>query len=540
MNYLPVWSISNGAWLMDDLDFDYPAAAQANTLLRTRGDGFPMPGGGGSGGGGGYTNQFVAPVINPGELWLEFTNSDLSTGVAFLNLHAATNVWGATNEIYGVFSTPDLLAPGWNLETEVWQTTNYAVVPFTIQTQNRSNLFLRAQDFTGETDAFGIPLWWTWWFLENSIATTNQDFSGNGSTFGEDFTNGVVPVVFSFAGITATNSVFNVTPVPVTLMVTGWPYYEAVLVDDGNFADAVWNQYNSPNITIPIGSSPGWHDVWVGLRGHGDDPAAAVWQWTRLKLDFNPPQLVLTGPTNRTVTVPVLQLQGYSTAALGGLTYDLSNALTTVTGQMALITGGFYDTNTAEYTTNYFQAYDVPLINGLNVITLHAIDLAGNMATLTTNIICAATNPPNVNLLWPQDGMQMSGASFTLQGQVDDPTAIVTLTGQDVDGNPIQLNGRTGRDGNFWVENVPLTTDEDDLTLSVSNAVGGTSFSFSVYESAVGLTVNAVQAGDTTAYGTIGTNGTPSGSMAQKLHRMPTAIGPPPSPPSASAAGWCW
>jgi hypothetical protein len=129
------------------------------------------------------------------------------------------------------------------------------------------------------------------------------------------------------------------------------------------------------------------------------------------------------------------------------------------------------------------------------------------MATLTTNLVCAATNPPNVNLLWPQDEMQISGTSFTLQGQVDDPTSIVTLTGQDADGNPIQLTGRTGRDGNFWVENVPLTTGKDGLTLAVSNAVGGSAFSFSVYESTVGLTVNAVQAGDTTAYGTIDTSG---------------------------------
>jgi hypothetical protein len=438
-------------------------------------------------------------------LWLEITNSDLSGGVAFLNLHAATNVWGATNEIYGIFSTTNLLSTAWPVETEVWQATNYSVVPFTVPTQNRTNLFLRAQDWTGMLDGFGVPVWWDWLYLgSTSLASTNLDFSGNGTTFGQDFTNNVVPVVYNYTGITATNSIFNFSPVPVTLAVTGWPYYVAVLVDTNDFSGAVWNQFNSPEIAVPLGTA-GWHEVWIGLRGHAD--AAAVWQWTRLKLDFTPPQLVITSPTNSNVTAPVLQLQGYSTTALGGLTYDLSNALTSVTGQTALITGEFYDTNTAEYTTNYFQAYDVPLTNGLNVITLHAIDLAGNMATLTTNIVCAATNPPNATLVWPQDGMQISGASFTLHGQVDDPTSLVTLTGQDADGNPIQLTGRTGRDGNFWVENVPLTTAEDDLTLAVSNAVGGCTFNFSVYESTVGLTINAVQAGDTTAYGTIDTPG---------------------------------
>jgi hypothetical protein len=67
------------------------------------------------------------------------------------------------------------------------------------------------------------------------------------------------------------------------------------------------------------------------------------------------------------------------------------------------------------------------------------------MATLTTNIVCAATNPPNVNLIWPQDGMQISGTSFTLQGQVDAPTTIraAALAGDD------PVTAGAGRPGNL-------------------------------------------------------------------------------------------
>lgn len=66
----------------------------------------------------------------------------------------------------------------------------------------------------------------------------------------------------------------------------------------------------------------------------------------------------------------MIQLTGYSTEALSGISYGISNAAGTATGQQAVITGQFYSTNTAEFTTNYFQCYDVPLASGLNVISL--------------------------------------------------------------------------------------------------------------------------------------------------------------------------
>lgn len=77
-----------------------------------------------------------------------------------------------------------------------------------------------------------------------------------------------------------------------------------------------------------------------------------------------------------------------------------------MTDQTALITGQTYNTNTWEFATNYFQVYDLPLAIGTNIVTFHASDLAGNITTLATNIICvAATNAPVATLLWPLDGM---------------------------------------------------------------------------------------------------------------------------------------
>ena len=180
---------------------------------------------------------------------------------------------------------------------------------------------------------------------------------------------------------------------------------------------------------------------------------------------------------------------------------ELLNALGVLTGQA-------FDTNQFDFTTNYFQAYDVPLTNGLNVLTLHATDLAGNVATLTTNInYVPATNPPAANLVWPQDGMQISGNSLTFQGRVDDPTATVTVSVVDANGNTNSLNGRTGRDGNFWIENVPLNAGTNLLTVAVANAGGVSTTTLNLYQSSVNLTINAVAAGDTNVTCSIDTDG---------------------------------
>ena len=100
-----------------------------------------------------------------------------------------------------------------------------------------------------------------------------------------------------------------------------------------------------------------------------------------------------------------------------------------------------------------------------------------------------------------------AAGAFTIQGQVDDPTATVSVAVVDADGNTNYFNGLTGRDGIFWVENVPLNTGTNCLALTLSNSAGGTTTNFTLIQSSIGLSVNAVQAGDTTVSGTIGTNG---------------------------------
>jgi len=463
--------------------------------------GIPSFGGGDSGGysGNGYTNNYVPYTFDTNGLWLG--NPTVSNGVSYVNLN------NATNQVYAILTTTNLLG-SWQVETIVWPTNN-SVMPFTAQNADRPILFFRGKDWTGVTENGNTtPDWWLWqYFGTTAVADTNLDYSNNGNTFAQDYASSNAPTVFSYTGVEVANNNVNASVVPVQLDVAGSPYYIATLVDDTNFNNAVWNAYSSANVTVNLGSTEGWHDVWIGLRGHADATNAAVWQWQRLKLTFTPPSLFITGPATNPVTMPLIQLTGYSGKALSSLAYDISNAAGTASNQQAVVTGQFYDTNTMEFTTNYFQGYDVQLTNGVNTITIHATDLAGNMATLTTNIYCTGnTNPPAVNLTWPQNGMQVSGDSFTIQGSSDDPTATVTVTAIDADGNTTTINGLTGRDGIFWIENVPLNPGTNYFTVTMSNPTGDTTTNFNLIQSDGNFSVNTVQAGDTTVTGTV-TNG---------------------------------
>ena len=480
------------------------AQLRANGQMSSLSDGPPIPGEDGGGGtnewGGGTT--FNAYQYTTNDLWLEITN--VSNGLSYYNLHNATNL------VYAILTTTNVLTP-FAPELDLWPSDTNSQ-PFSLRNNDRQYLFVRAEDWSGvDSDGDGVPDWWTWkYFGTVNITSTNLDLSGNGYTFAQDYSNNITPTVFNYTGLEVPNNYVSSSQPAVQMDVVGTPYYIALLIDDNNFSNAVWNTYSGSTVTVNLGSVQGWHGVWIGLRGHGQDPSNAIWQWQRLKLDYTPPQLVITDPAGGTVDKSVIQVTGYSPEALGGISYDLANAAGVATNQPVLITGQSYSTNTAEFTTNFFQAYDVPLTNGLNVLTLHATDLAGNLTTLTTNITLdysGKTNPPAVALRWPQDGMQVSGGSFTIQGQVDDPTATVSVAVVDANGSTNYLVGLTGRDGVFWIENVPFFTATNWLALTLSNPAGSTTTNLILTQSSVSLSVNAVAAGDTAVSGAIGTNG---------------------------------
>jgi hypothetical protein len=472
MNY-PAWNLGDNVWLLDDLPTASPAATRSGLRTMALADASPPDLSDTNDDGGGYTNisYLSLPPINTNILWLQITN--VANGSVYANLNMATDT------VYAIWSTTNLLTPlaGWQVVTELWptnETTN--ALPFTVSTGGNPHLYLTAEDWIGVTENGNTtPDWWFWEnFGTTALSDTNLD--GYGNTLLTDYQNGTDPNILQFSIQVANDFVASMN-VPVSLNVfAGVPSYVAISVDDTNYEnDANWTAYTSSNLNVNLGFNSGWHEVWIGLRGFADATNQAAWQYVRLKLNYSPPVLVITNPTVSTISVPLVQIKGYTAQNLASVTYDISNATGVVTGQSGGITDKYYDTTTWELTTNYFEAVDVPLAVGLNVITLHATDMAGNITTTNLNLTLdysSRTNPPAVQLFWPQNGEQISGSNFTWRGWVDDPMATVSAQIIGADGSTNKVNGYMERNGNFWVENLPMPNGTNSLTLTVTDSAG--------------------------------------------------------------------
>ena len=362
----------------------------------------------------------------------------------------------------------------------------------------------------------GVPAWWLWQYFGNYNKTgANQD-SGGIHTLLYDYQHNLDPNVISFSLFT-TNNCVNTSVVNLQVSVSGGvPSRQAVLVNSTNFAGAAWTSYTSSNLTVNLGSmTQGNYAVWVGLRGLPDD-AAQTWQEMDFTIDTTPPVLVITNPTATTLGVPLVQVQGYAGEQLAGLTFDVSNATGVVAGQLGFVMSRDFDTNRWAFTTNYFQCFDIMLAPGTNLVSIHATDVAGNTATnnLLLNLdFSIRTNLPLVSFTFPQDGLKVSGGSFTVNGFVDDPTATIAAQIVDNNGNTNTAGGVVERSGRFWVDNLPLSGGTNVLALTVTDAAGhSTNVVIGVIQSTVALTLNLPEDLDQLWQPAVNLSGTITGS----------------------------
>ena len=417
-------------------------------------------------------------------LWLQITN--VSGGLVFANL------MNATDYVYAILSTTNLAIPStnWSVATELFPTGDQTnVMPFTAQNFGRPVLFLRALDWTGVTSGGNeTPLWWFYlYYGTTALSDTNLDSQGYPLVY--DYTNGLDPNIISFS-ISLSYSYVNTNypSLPLTIY-AGVPSYVAVLINDTNLADAVWQPYISSNVVATLGAD-GNYNVSVGLRGLPTN-ATASWQTVALIKDTVAPTLVITNPTTSSVSQDIIQFQGYASKPLSNLTFDVSNVAGILTNQQGFLTGQFFDTNLLAYTTNDFQCPDVGLGNGTNTITLHATDWAGNRtdASYTLNYT-ASTNPPVLTIIWPPAGTTISGSSFTVQAQVDNPAANITASIADASGDTNTVQGLVEKNGSAWVQNLPLNAGTNTVTVTASGLNGSTTAtSFSVIKNDVGLVI---------------------------------------------------
>lgn len=476
---LDAWDLDGGYFLLDDLNVSNTSSGLGmRAVSASLESADPLESG------------YEAPIYGSNDLWLEITG--MSNSTACFNLHGTTDI------VYEVWSKTDLLASSWNIEQEIWPSTNQTVTAFTVPQLNRTNLFIWARDWTGITsNGNETPEWWFWKFF-HTVALSDTNLDSQGNTLLSDYNRHRDPNVINFI-IVVTNNYVNTTLVPLQLNISaGTPSYISV-VDSTNFTGGTtWNPYVSSNIVINLGSIEGKHYIWIGLHGLPSD-AQQTWYETILTLDTTVPVVIVTNPLGSTVSQPFIQVQGFADENLSSLTYDVSNAAGIFTNQTGYITGDFYDTNFAAFTTNYFQLYDVPVTNGVNAVTIHGTDLAGNIMTTNFNVTLdysSDTTPPALNIVWPPDGTYISGSQFTLQAQVDDPLAKVTVTVVDSGGNTNTVQGLVERNGTVWAQNLPLAAGGDPVTVTATDAAGNAaSATLTVYQSGVTVTMTPLTSG---------------------------------------------
>ena len=95
-----------------------------------------------------------------------------------------------------------------------------------------------------------------------------------------------------------------------------------------------------------------------------------------------------------------------------------------------------------------------------------------------TNLLASyssKTNPPAIQLDWPQDGAQIGAGSFTLHGLTSDPTATVRAQVPGTNGILHTFFGVVERTGKFWIDNIPLAGGTNLVALTLTDSAGNSS-----------------------------------------------------------------
>ena len=463
----------------------------------------------------------LAEDVNPG--YYSFTlNNSLLTGIAdYGNVAISTNEVVPLSSGAGVYATAGnanyFLAPNSpyrntgtmgiapDLWAELQMMTTYAPQDGGSPDNGMPDLgYHYPLDKNTDSDADDLPDWWEfYWFGNLSHAGSDPDGGGVNSLL-DDYDSESDPNVIYFM-VESANDYVNATSANVQLNITGGtPGYYAVFVNHTSTTN--WLPFTTPNLTVTLGPTDGVYDVVVGLKGRPAD-ATQTWNDYRMTLDRVPPKVNITNPLivsvagvgSATVNKPYLQLQGYANEQLAGLSYDIHNTAGEATDVNVFMTGRWYDTSKHDFTTNYFQAYDVPLVMNDNFITLHVTDRAGNTTTtnITVTLDYTTATSPTVTLLWPQDGMAVSGTGITIRGKTSDETGKVVA--QVVNGNGVTttLNGIVERNGMFWIENVPLNgTSQINIQTTDGSGNHVTQTPFTVSTGSFLLTIDSTPGGD--------------------------------------------
>ena len=479
------WLGAGTRYLVDDRDIDY------ETLNGLQSAGmFTMSDSSGDDSGEGGT-----PLYATNDLWIELISTALinSTNMSATLLVHTPEVLG----VYDLFFKQSLL-PGnawyWVARGLPGQTNFYLVnLPsdggfFILGTANFTDtngltaaylgLIGGADTLTNDFDHDGLSDAWEINYFGDLSQSPFGDYDADGvNNFGSytNATDGDPNKIQFFLNLPAervnSNAVFASPNIR-----SGNPSYIAILVNNTNRSTATWQLFNSTNIPLSLSSGDGKYGIQIGLRGRAVG-ALETWVRAQLTLDTVPPVVAITNPTSTITSWPLIQLQGWANEPLGRISFDITNSTGWQTNLTGYVIGQVSDTNLLDFTTNYYQCYDVALVEGTNRVTLHLTDLAGNATTTNLTVLLdysTETNSPALGILWPSNGAQLAGDSFTVQAQVDNPTVTVQASIVDNAGNTNTVQGIIERDGSVWAKNLPLAAGTNLLVVTATTAAGHT------------------------------------------------------------------
>ncbi|MDH4099778.1 MAG: hypothetical protein OEV28_04320, partial [Nitrospirota bacterium] len=176
-------------------------------------------------------------------------------------------------------------------------------------------------------------------------------------------------------------------------------WIDAVTVNGVN-ATLSGDAYTAPNVAL----SAGLNTLTVtAVDAAGNSTSAVV----SVYLDSIAPVVTLS---------PIPALTRYQVLSVSGTISDASPISSlTVNGIVVPVTEGAFTTT-------------VTLAEGSNTINLAATDAAGNVGTASVDVVLDTT-PPLITVLSPSDGAIVATDAVTINGAVDDASALVTVNG---------------------------------------------------------------------------------------------------------------
>jgi hypothetical protein len=456
------WLLPTGQYLVTSAGANYAGPEQQGALISS-----PM----GRADRTGLASESLAQTESGGQPAYAYPSGALYLSI----LSVSTNVSLAINNAVGgttyeIQSTTNLALGAWLSEGTVVGISG-ASTPTTVTAGSRTNLFLRVRSCDGGC-GHTLPISYELANFEQTGVDPDGDYDSDGSSNYSEFLAGTDPNTIAFSAHLPVLYVGS-NSVPGWCQLTGGvPARMAVLVNSTNFAAATWQPYGS-NFVAELLPADSRSDIWVGLRGILETSQPA-WRLQRITYE-TAPALFITNPAPGTISKPTIQLRGYTTKPLVALRFDLTNSTGALSNQVGAVVAQSFDTSRFDATTNWFSCLDIPLAPGTNLVTLRATGRAGAVAV--TNLVYVFdtngdTTPPAIAVTWPQDGAIISGANFTVRGLLDDETAIVTAWITSTNGTTNALSGVVERSGKFWVQNLPLSSGTNWVTLTAIDAAG--------------------------------------------------------------------